>query len=395
MRGRQREERSLRKDFLAGIVSVSTYRIHSKLFHMASKVLVVGSGVIGLRTALELLRRNVIVCLMSPKCPTHVATTSMGAGGLFMPFHCDDKRVDGWALSTLDELANQHSNHDRNVEVVPVVSFKRQPTELPTWSRSKFLKFQQLDVERLYEHGSQKNIRLPQRETIENAGYTHAWFFQAPIVDAPNALNTMLQEIKMHKHTQYINVETNRYFKTMQEIVTEARALGCDGVVNCTGLGSKALCSDDLLVGARGVLLNYVRCQILWEVTNDLKDSAVLIEEGPFGSETMPCYMIPRGDRVVVGGTYLVGDRKECLRESERETIMKNAKILGIDTTINEPVDEWVGFRPYRNTVRLERDEELSQNGMRVVHNYGFGGSGWTVYVGAAKEAASLITRTS
>ena len=48
---------------------------------MASKVLVVGSGVIGLRTALELLRRNVSVCLVSPKSPTNVATTSMGAGG--------------------------------------------------------------------------------------------------------------------------------------------------------------------------------------------------------------------------------------------------------------------------------------------------------------------------
>ena len=48
---------------------------------MASKVLVVGSGVIGLRTALELLRRNVSVCLVSPISPTNVATTSMGAGG--------------------------------------------------------------------------------------------------------------------------------------------------------------------------------------------------------------------------------------------------------------------------------------------------------------------------
>ena len=366
---------------------------------MASKALVVGSGVIGLRTALELLRKNVRVCLISPKTPTNVSTTSMGAGGLWMPFHCDDTRVDGWALSTLDELTTQHASSDRNVEVVPKVSFKRQLMEPPTWSKSSFLQFQQLDVDSLYKYASQNNMRLPRRETIGNAGYTHAWLFHPPIVDAPNALDAMLQEIKMHKHANFIDVETNKYFKTMNEIVTEARALGCDGVVNCTGLGSRALCLDEALVGARGVLLHYDRYNpSLWrEASKDdthLKDSAVTIEEKPYGSETTPCYMIPRGDKLVVGGTYLVGDEEECVRESEREMLLKNAQTLGIDTANNDPVGEWVGFRPYRSSVRLEIDNDLTQSGMRVVHNYGFGGSGWTVYVGAAKEAASLITRT-
>ena len=376
------------------MVSAPTH--NSNIYQMASKVLVVGSGVIGLRTALELLRKNVSVCLVSPKSPTDVATTSMGAGGLWMPFHCDDTRVNVWATETLDELATQHAN----VEVVPKVAFKRQYTEPPSWGKNAVLKFQEMDVDSLYKHGVHNNIRLPPRESIKNAGYTHAWLFYPPIVDAPHALHAMLQEIKMHKHTSYINVDTNKYFKTMKEIVAEARTLGCDGVVNCTGLGSKALCNDDSLVGARGVLLHYDRYHpSLWrEASEDdtlLKDSAVTIQEEPFGSETMPCYIIPRGDRLVVGGTYLVGDEEECVRESERETIAKNAYVMGIDTAKNKPVGEWVGFRPYRSSVRLECDEDLSQSGVRVVHNYGFGGSGWTVYVGAAKEAAALMTRTT
>ena len=316
-----------------------------------------------------------------------------------MPFHCDDSRVDGWASSTLDELAKQHANSDRNVEVVPKVSFKRQLMEPPTWSETSFLRFQQLDVDGLYKHALQSNIRLPQRETIENAGYTHAWLFHPPIVDAPNALNTMLIDVLMHENASFIDVETNKYFKTMNEIVAEARALGCDGVVNCTGLGSRTLCLDNEVVGARGVLLHYHRYNpSLWrEASKDdthLEDSAVTIEEEPFGSETTPCYMIPRGDIIVVGGTYLVGDEEESVRESERQMILENAHMLGIDTTNNEPVGEWVGFRPYRSSVRLEIDEDLTQSGMRVVHNYGFGGAGWTVYVGAAKEATTLVTGT-
>lgn len=369
---------------------------------MASKVLVVGSGVIGLRTALELLHINVRVCMISPLSPTHVETTAQGAGGLWMPFHCDDIRVDDWAFDTLDELFKLHAtNFDKKtVEVVPVIVYKRRYTPQPTWAGRKVLKFQQLDIDSLYKYGTENNIHLPQREMIEKAGYTFAWLFHAPVADAPNALNAMLDEIKAHKLTDYINVETNKFFSTIEDIVTEARALGCDGVVNCTGLGSKALCNDEALVGARGVLLHFERYHhpsSLWRETSKdeshVKVPAVTIEEEPFGSETMPCYMIPRGENVVVGGTYLVGDEEKCVRESERERILKNARIMGIDTSNNQPVGEWVGFRPYRSSARLELDVELSESGMRVVHNYGFGGSGWTVFVGAAREAVSLVTR--
>lgn len=53
---------------------------------------------------------------------------------------------------------------------------------------------------------------------------------------------------------------------------------------------------------------------------------------------------------------------------------------------------EWVGFRPYRPSARLEIDEVYSEQGVRVVHSFGYGGSGWTVFVGAAKEAVSLLS---
>ena len=366
---------------------------------MASKVLVVGSGGIGVRTALELLRKNVSVCLISPLSPTHAATTSQGAGGLWMPFHCDDTRVDRWASDTLDELVKQHANPAHNVEIVPVIRFKRQYSEQPTWASNALLKYKQLDVDSLYKYATQNNIRLPRRDVFERAGYTNASLFHAPIVDCPNELIRMLGDITIHERSSYINVETNKYFKTIEEIVAEAKLLGCDGVVNCTGLGSRALCSDDSVVGARGVLLHYNRFDdSLWgEASNcdtQLTDSAITIEEEPFGTETMPCYMIPRGDTLVVGGTYLLGDEEDGVRESERERILKNAEHLGVNTSHSQPVGEWVGFRPYRSSVRLEVDTELSENGMRVVHSYGYGGSGWTVYVGAAREAASLLTES-
>ncbi|WP_343394071.1 FAD-dependent oxidoreductase [Candidatus Amarobacter glycogenicus] len=40
-------------------------------------------------------------------------------------------------------------------------------------------------------------------------------------------------------------------------------------------------------------------------------------------------------------------------------------------------------MRPYRTTVRLERDG-------RIIHNYGHGGAGFTLARGCAEEVAAL-----
>ena len=65
---------------------------------------------------------------------------------------------------------------------------------------------------------------------------------------------------------------------------------------------------------------------------------------------------------------------------------------MGIDIEKCKIDGEWTGFRPFRQTVRCEIEtNEAYSNGVKVVHSYGYGGSGWTVYVGAAKECANLV----
>ena len=65
------------------------------------KVLVVGSGIIGLTVA-KLLREKLDVGVVLYSATTPLATTSCGAGGLWMPFHCEPVAlVDKWAEETL------------------------------------------------------------------------------------------------------------------------------------------------------------------------------------------------------------------------------------------------------------------------------------------------------
>lgn len=321
-----------------------------------------------------------------------------------MPFHCDDERTDGWAFETLEEIMNFADRNEEVgkslVEIVPAISFKQKKSnvQIPAWAldtRSKALDFQHLTVDELYEQSRYQSFRLPKKKLIAKANYSDAWLFQAPIVDSPKMLQYMLDEVQESDCLDRVDIESGKYYATIHEMVEEAKRLGCDGMVNCTGLGSRSICNDETLVGARGVLLQYDRSSCVWSDDAEIsgtKESVIMIEEAPFGTETEPCYTIPRGPLVVVGGTYLLGDEEKNLRPQERKKVLENARLVGIDTSKCSPSGEWVGFRPYRQTARLEVDTEFSDD-VKVIHNFGYGGSGWTVYVGAAKEAASLLSQ--
>ncbi len=145
---------------------------------------------IGLQTALELLKRNIPVVLRSLYPPLHPSTCSQGSGALWTPYKCDDVRVSGiWAMETLEHLLACHSQN--NIERVPTLHLKRSfSREIPEWTKDPRLQFEQLSLSELYNRNSQNKLllRLPQENEVHEAGYTHAWFFHPPVVDAPEML---------------------------------------------------------------------------------------------------------------------------------------------------------------------------------------------------------------
>ncbi|CAE7235759.1 DAO [Symbiodinium sp. CCMP2592] len=376
------------------------------------RVLVVGSGAIGLRTALELSsRKQVHVQLFSPRHPLHPSTCSMGAGGLWMPFHCDDPRTDRWATETLDELLDytvaKESAEARLVEIVPTVKLMKeliQSTTLGEWTSDPRLKFQQLTVEMLSQQNSVNRLRIPSEHELLNAGYRHAHLFFTPIVNATLMLQHLLE--RASEMLEEVDVpsaptdETTGMFESMQEMIEMAATKNCDAVVNCTGLASRKLCHDDQMLGARGILLHYDRETVERRqsfVTGrdsdqaNTNDAAIMAEHAPWGSDTLPCYLVPRGPTILVGGSYLEQDARETISDEERVRLFQNSFNLGIDIDKSTPTSQWVGFRPYRPTVRCEIDSSFTHSPIKLIHNYGHGGSGWTVNVGAAKECASLV----
>lgn len=379
---------------------------------MASKALVIGSGAIGLRTCIELLNRNVSVVLRSKYHPLNPKTCSVGSGGLWMPYKCDDPRIDNWAKETLNELL-ELSKLSNAVEIVPTIFLMKKHagdtvdnfadfnkndykdgtnlrSVLPEWSKDPRISFQHLTTEMLSWQNTVLKLRIPSQEVLLKAGYSNAWFFRPPIVDAPRMLSNMLQEVESHPLLNDIDLEMESPYASMEDAVKDAKTHGCDSIINCTGLGAATLCNDKQLYSGRGVLLSFDRKSTRLDSDGTLTNDAAILSEDGWGTKEEPVYIIPRGDKLLIGGSFYEGDVHETLRDSERKRLSENARLLGVHPD-EHPTDEWAGMRPCREKVRLELDKESKTHGVTIVHCYGHGGSGWTAFVGCARSAVDLL----
>lgn len=149
-----------------------------------------------------------------------------------------------------------------------------------------------------------------------------------------------------------------------------------DVVVNCCGLGSRHLFNDPDVYPVRGQVLK-VRAPHVRQFLVD--------EDGPLSMS----YIFPRLSGVVVlGGTHTDEDWRTEVDAADTERILRYCTTLMPELKGAPVLSVWAGLRPVRKAgLRLELDEAW---GVPVVHNYGHGGSGWTVWKGTAVRAAEL-----
>jgi len=145
-------------------------------------------------------------------------------------------------------------------------------------------------------------------------------------------------------------------------------------VVNCSGIGARKLVGDNSVSPLRGQVMR-VSAPWLRKVVLDDKDDGN--------------YVIPNLNSVVVGGTHQDGDWDRTPRVEDRDFILAGGTAIEPSLRGATHLKDWVGLRPGRPSVRLER-EKIS-GGLQLVHNYGHGGSGITVFQGCAKDAAQLV----
>lgn len=322
-------------------------------FHVA----VVGSGVIGLATAVQLLDEYPDVCVDVFSDKEISDTTSHGSGGLWEPYQIagtSDELVNRWGRRTfahLSQLLASKTAAECGVQLVSGFALFTNPhPQRPSW------------------HDIVYGFRALDRRQIQGLGmpqFASGWAFDTIVADQSRYLPYLLQRAQASGRMSLVR----RSLRNLGELSSE----GFSVIFNCTGLASAMLLQDRDCFPIRGQVM---RVRAPW-----LKHVYMFDDNH---------YVIPQVDSVVLGGTQQRGRYDTDIDENDLEDILKRVSACIPSLASADIVMHWAGLRPARQTgVRIER-ESASVHGVPVVHNYGHGGSGVTLHWGCVEEALHL-----
>lgn len=315
---------------------------------IGNDVVVVGSGVAGLSCAYALASAGASVRIVARSVPP--ATTSNVAAAFWYPYCAFPRpRVLGWAARSWRRFAELAQDPSTGVRMAQALEVLRQPApERPWWCDAA------------------AEVTAARREQLP-PGFEAGWAFVAPVVDTRRYLAWLCGQV------QALGVVTERVeLSTLGQALADART-----VIDCAGLGARALVPDPQVRPIRGQLVL---------VRNPGLTRVVLDEHNPHGV----AYVVPRGDDCVLGGTTDVDIDDRRSRATDREAILRRCIAIEPRLARAQVLADVVGLRPGRASVRVQA--EVREGGL-VVHNYGHGGAGVTLSWGCAFEVAELVAQ--
>jgi D-amino-acid oxidase len=145
-------------------------------------------------------------------------------------------------------------------------------------------------------------------------------------------------------------------------------------IVNCTGIGARALVPDPALRPVRGEHV---------VLANPGLEHFFL--EEPRGEEWTSFF--PHGERIVLGGNALEDDWSLDPDPRSGQAILERCAQVEPRLGTAPVIEHQVGLRPVRPVVRVER-EQLA--GATLIHNYGHGANGVSLSWGCAHDVVEL-----
>ncbi len=313
---------------------------------MQKSVAIVGAGVSGLSCGIALVERGFRVAILAEQIGQQ--TTSGAAAALWFPYDAEPAdKVIRWALATYKVLVDLTKDSDSGVSLIELRQYCRAgEIPIPEWAQSlgsSVISIESASPARTFASGFAINV---------------------PLMDT----------------TIYLDYLANRFRKAGGELNPNVRLEKLehvdpkfDLIINCAGIGARSLVHDVDLEPHRG------QVAIVPKIAN--LNCAIVCDDAPL------MYAIPRTNDCVFGGTNEISDNLDVDPTTTQTVVDECCRALSIDRP--RVIRERVGLRPFRKSgVRLERDR--LRDDRTVIHNYGHGGSGFTLSWGCAAEVSEL-----
>jgi D-amino-acid oxidase len=337
------------------------------------KIVIVGGGVIGLSCAL-LLSTDHQVTIVGEKIG--VNSDSWKATAIWHVYLVPEtKTVLDWAAYTLKVLYDfAKSDSQSGIEIVKGVElFRNSEASYPSWSNIPSL-FKMLTEDEISFYNNYDNLHLTTGEASLLKKHPIKWGYH---IEAPTAnMHIYLPWLKKRVIESGIKI-IERKITSFEEFTTDY-----DLIINCAGFGSRELARDNNFEVYRGQYF------VLKATANSPK---VYIgdDDHPGGM----AYMIPRLGEVMVGGCAEKNIESLELTLTWDDTL-RRAGLYVPWLRDCKPTDQArtpvVCIRPSRNTgIRLEIDKDSIS--IPIIHNYGHGGSGFSLSWGCAESVKTII----
>jgi D-amino-acid oxidase len=312
---------------------------------MQESVAIIGAGVSGLTCGVLFVERGFTVRIFAEQIGAQ--TTSGAAAALWFPYDAEPaEKVIPWALATYKVLVDLTKDSRSGVSMIELRQYCRTgEIEIPNWASPFVIPSEGegfLDVS-VFKSGF--SVRVPLMDTAIYLDYLADRF-----LNAGGGINNAIRFEKFE--------DVDRNFTL---------------IINCAGIGARELTHDVDLEPHRG------QVAIVSKIDN--LDYAIVCDDAPL------IYAIPRINDCVFGGTNDVSDDLIPDPAMTKSIVAECTRVLKIDNP--RVLRERVGLRPFRKSgVRLER--EKLRGGRSVIHNYGHGGSGFTLSWGCAENVLRL-----
>jgi D-amino-acid oxidase len=191
-------------------------------------------------------------------------------------------------------------------------------------------------------------------------GFVLAYDVEVPLIETQIFLPWLMEKLKSNG-VKFIQKELNSFDEVSGDY---------DLVINCTALGSRRLCNDQTIYPIRG------------QVALVAPDESLPI----FLHNQQPFYVVPRKDATIIGGTFEENVGEVATFPETLDRLHQQAKSIFPQLKDTNIKGSWAGLRPFRKEIRLEKEADKN-----IIHNYGHGGSGFTVGWGCAEEVLSIV----